>query len=500
MSLDNLPVEWFETTLDQIAEWGSGGTPSRKNSTYYGGDVPWIKTGDLGEKYVTQATEFITDEAVKNSSAKYFKKGSVIMAMYGATIGKTSILGIDATTNQACAVGTPIATSTEFLYYFLRNEKDAFIAKGKGGAQPNISQQIIKAHTVYLPALAEQQEIVRQLDVMLAQVEQIKARLDAIPAILKKFRQSVLADAVSGKLTEEWREKNAVISTKDLLQQIQAHKKEWVENNADHPESKRIKKRLKEFQPSQTGNALYPKTWHECCLEDIVLMIVDCHNKTAPYVESGIPLIRTSNIRDGKVRWEDLRFVDEPTYEYWSRRAKPESGDLIFTREAPMGEVCIIPDDQIFCLGQRTMLIKPIHELCIKNYLLLNILSDIFKKRNEEFAIGTGVKHYRVGDVSNFKIPLAPLEEQKVIVQLVSKYIGVADHISNLVESAQKRVNLLTQSILAKAFSGELTAEWREQHQDLITGVNSAETLLAKIQAEREVNKPVKKTRKKKEV
>ena len=207
MSLDNLPVEWFETTLEQIAEWGSGGTPSRKNSSYYGGDVPWIKTGDLGEKYVTQATEFITDEAVKNSSAKFFKKGSVIMAMYGATIGKTSILGVDATTNQACAVGTPIATSTEFLYYFLRNEKNSFIAKGKGGAQPNISQQIIKAHTIYLPSLAEQQEIVRQLDSMLAQVEQIKARLDAIPAILKKFRQSVLADAVSGKLTEEWRGK-----------------------------------------------------------------------------------------------------------------------------------------------------------------------------------------------------------------------------------------------------------------------------------------------------
>src|SRR5690606_9213405 len=113
-------------------------------------------------------------------------------------------------------VGTPIATSTEFLYYFLRNEKDSFIAKGKGGAQPNISQQIIKAHTVYLPAFAEQQEIVRQLDVMLAQVEQIKARLDAIPAILKKFRQSVLAEAVSGKLTEEWREKNDTLASPNL--------------------------------------------------------------------------------------------------------------------------------------------------------------------------------------------------------------------------------------------------------------------------------------------
>ena len=228
MSLDNLPVEWFETTLDQIAEWGSGGTPSRKNSDYYGGDVPWIKTGDLGEKYVTQATEFITDEAVKNSSAKFFKKGSVIMAMYGATIGKTSILGIDATTNQACAVGTPIATSTEFLYYFLKNEKDAFIAKGKGGAQPNISQQIIKAHTIHLPPLAEQQEIVRQLEVMLAQVEQIKGRLDAIPAILKKFRQSVLADAVSGKLTEEWRLENINDDLNSELIQIKKNRESKV--------------------------------------------------------------------------------------------------------------------------------------------------------------------------------------------------------------------------------------------------------------------------------
>ena len=114
-------------------------------------------------------------------------KGSVVLAMYGATIGKTSILGLDATTNQACGVGHPIngATFTEFLYYFLRNEKDAFIAKGKGGAQPNISQALIKDHEIALPPLAEQKVIADKLDELLAQVESTKARLDAIPAILK---------------------------------------------------------------------------------------------------------------------------------------------------------------------------------------------------------------------------------------------------------------------------------------------------------------------------
>lgn len=154
----SFPAEWVETTLDNIADWGSGGTPSRKNEDYYGGDIPWVKTGDLGEKIIKKPSEYITELGLKNSSAKLFPKGAVAIAMYGATIGKASILGIDATTNQACAVGNPKpnVTTSEFLYYFLLNEKDVFVAKGKGGAQPNISQGLIKEHVVYLPPVAEQ--------------------------------------------------------------------------------------------------------------------------------------------------------------------------------------------------------------------------------------------------------------------------------------------------------------------------------------------------------
>jgi len=150
-----LPAGWAEATLGDVADWGSGGTPSRSEPSFYGGTIPWIKSGELNSRFVTTTEEHITEAALKNSSAKLFPAGSVAIAMYGATIGKTAILGVDASTNQACAVGAPIegAVGKEFLYRLLQNEKEAFIEKGKGGAQPNISQAVIKAHVIGIPPL-----------------------------------------------------------------------------------------------------------------------------------------------------------------------------------------------------------------------------------------------------------------------------------------------------------------------------------------------------------
>lgn len=134
--MSELPSGWIKSSLGEIATWGSGGTPSRSEPNFYGGSIPWIKSGELNARYVKSTEENITEAAVNGSSAKIFPAGSVAIAMYGATIGKAAILGVDAATNQACAVGVPIEglTTSEFLYRLLQNEKDAFIEKGKGGA------------------------------------------------------------------------------------------------------------------------------------------------------------------------------------------------------------------------------------------------------------------------------------------------------------------------------------------------------------------------------
>ncbi len=193
--------EWEKTELGKVATWGSGGTPSRKHPEYYGGTIPWLKTGELNDSEIYDSEEKITENALKNSSAKIYPEDTVVVAMYGATIGKTGILKIKATTNQACACavcGEKIFY--RFLFFYLLSQKSDFINSGKGGAQPNISQTVLKYWPISLPPLDEQREIVRVLDETFAREAQARAAAEAALAAVPKLRRAVLARAFRGEL------------------------------------------------------------------------------------------------------------------------------------------------------------------------------------------------------------------------------------------------------------------------------------------------------------
>ncbi len=427
------------TNLQYFSNWGSGGTPSRSHDEYYNGDIPWIKTGDLGPKLITKASEYITDAGVKNSSAKYFPKGSVAIAMYGATIGKTSILGIDATTNQACAVGTPIEgiTSSIFLYYFLLNEKNAFIKKGKGGAQPNISQAVIKEHPLSLPPYTEQKIIAEKLDTLLAQVDSTKARLEQIPQILKRFRQAVLAAAFTKKLTES---------------------------------SKFIEKKISDVCSFQNGFA-FKSSWFA---------------KKGSY-----QVIKLANIRDGHLFLENApTYVnDDKGIEF--NKFSPNIGDTLISMtgtrfKKDYGFGCIITQKHKVLINQRVGRLIPIKTSILPEYLSLFVRSELFREQFFKGETG-GVNQGNVGSqhIQSIIINVPPLPEQAEIVRRVEQHFAYADTIEKQVNSALTRVNSLTQSILAKAFRGELTAQWRAENPELISGENSAAALLEKIKAER---------------
>lgn len=169
----------------------------------------------------------------------------------------------------------------------------------------------------------------------------------------------------------------------------------------------------------------------------------------------------------------------------------------MFSREAPMGEAGIVPDNTVLCMGQRMMLLRSVPQYLNNKYILLNILSSSFKVIMLSQAIGTGVKHLRVADIESLTYPLPPVEEQTEIVRRVEQLFAYADTIEKQVNNALSRVNNLTQSILAKAFQGELTAEWRAENPELISGENSAAALLEKIKAERAASTGKKASRKK---
>ncbi|WP_174820474.1 restriction endonuclease subunit S [Ruegeria atlantica] len=178
--------------LGDVCETTSGGTPNRKNSHYFDGAIPWVKSGELNDGLVTTTSETVTDEGVKNSSAKVFPKGTLLMAMYGATVGKLGILDIDAATNQAvCGIFPTEKLDKMFLFHLLKARRKELIGESVGGAQPNINQKIIREQQFFLPPLDEQRRIVDILN-RAASIERLRAQAtahlrDLIPALFIKM-------------------------------------------------------------------------------------------------------------------------------------------------------------------------------------------------------------------------------------------------------------------------------------------------------------------------
>ncbi len=177
---NQLPDSWCWTSLGNVGKWQSGATPSRLNKEYYGGDIPWLKTGDLNDGYIYEIPETITQKALEETSVKLNPVGSVLIAMYGATIGKVGILTCPATTNQACCACVDYQGIVQmYLFYFLLSHREEFIMLGGGGAQPNISKEKIIETLFPLPPYNEQQRIVAKIEEIFAVLDEIQKSIEA---------------------------------------------------------------------------------------------------------------------------------------------------------------------------------------------------------------------------------------------------------------------------------------------------------------------------------
>lgn len=312
-----------------------------------------------------------------------------------------------------------------------------------------VPKKFVEDYRINLPPLAEQKVIADKLDELLAQVESTKVRLDAIPAILKSFRQSVLAAAVSGKLTEEWRGKEA-------------------------------------------------KNWHSHVLKNLCTSISDGDHQAPPKAEKGVPFLVISNVNSGEVNFEKVsRWVTDTYYDSLKDIRKPQLNDILYTVTGSLGIPVIVKTNKPFCFQRHIAILKPDHSKVNFQYLELALKAPDTFEHATNVATGTAQKTISLTSLRNFNFPIPPPDEQTKIVRRVEELFAFADKVEAQVNEAQARVNNLTQSILAKAFKGELTAEWRAANPDLISGENSADALLKRIKAEREAlitkKKPAKK-------
>lgn len=471
---------WFMSTLSNAGNWGSGGTPLRTNNEYYeNGTIPWLVIGDLNDGYVIEAKNKITEKGLLNSSAKLVPAGTLLIAMYGS-IGKLGLTKIACATNQAiafCEIDEELFYK-KYLFYFLLNSRKSLISLGKGGAQQNISQTVLKGFPVAIAPLNEQIRISNKLDSLLAKVNATQIRLEKIPTLLKRFRQSVLAAATSGQLTNEWSGRNKNSDLVNELSIISKHRASIVSKRDAIP-----KKHL-ENEEYKT-----PNTWTWVSLDMLASKIVDGVHFKPDYVDSGIPFMSVKDIKDGKISFENCKYVSLETHREIHARCNPERGDLLITKSGTIGRTAIVNTDDIFDLFVSVALIKPASSLVNMHFVDFALQNWINSIDISSRVIGTAIKNLHLQDMRVLAIPFPPLEEQKEIVRRVETLFSLADNVEKQYLEAKKRTDRLTQSLLAKAFRGELVP------QD--TNDEPASELLKRIQAERAVQseiKPIRKT------
>lgn len=349
----------------------------------------------------------------------------------------------------------------EFFNVFLQSPVflDACIKASRGNTnRKRVKETFFLDYEISLPLLPQQHQLIKQINKSRANLAIAQHEIAQQEVLIGKLKQAILQEAIQGNLTADWRAVNPDVEPAcKLLQKIEKARSEWIAaaKAKGNNESKTIERKLSKLRSSPATKPIegLPDNWEWTTLIEANLLIVDCHNKTAPYEPSGIPIIRTTNVRNGVLDLEETKYISEQTFLRWSARCIPLPGDLIFTREAPVGEVGQIPEGARVCLGQRTMLIRPMPQFVLPAYLLLAIQAPEFMQRASRVKRGAMVGHLRVGDVETAQIPLPSLAEQAAIVEKVEALMTTCRALEAEIEQSRTCAAHLLQAVLKEAFS-----------------------------------------------
>lgn len=398
-------MNWKKEPLGKICKTTSGGTPSRKNQSYYqNGTIPWVKSGELENNIITTSEEFITEEGLLNSSAKIFPAGTLLIALYGATIGKLAFLGIDAATNQAvCGIFQNENVSLKYLYYYLLFQRPNLIKQGVGGAQPNISQTILKKLEISYPdSITEQQRIVARIEELFSELDKAVGTLKTTKEQLEVYRQAVLVDIFS----------------------------------QEHP-----LRQLKEISVALSGFAF----------------------KSKNYTPDGkYTVIKIGNVKDGYLDFSRDKTRTNEVTDRILQKYLLKQGDCLITltgtrRKRDYGFVSMIERQTDYLLNQRVAALRFDTMIALPEFFRYYLSS--LNYRNQFFKYETGnVGQGNVGikALCEPAVPCPPLDTQKKIVDQISDRLSVCDSIEKTVDTALAQADAMRQSILKQAFEGTL--------------------------------------------
>ena len=453
---------WKTTTLGQVLKWSSGGTPKSTMERYYNGGIPWAIIGDLNDGIVTETAKTISEEGLKNSSAKWVEEGSVLIAMYGS-IGKLGIAGRRMTTNQAIAFTKPECCSATYLFWYLYYSRAALLGLGKGGTQANISQTVLKAFPFVLPSEDEQRRIVGEIEKQFSRLEEGVEALKRVQVNLKRYRAAVLKAACEGRLvpTEAERQRSKGRGARgggkyetgaELLARILAERRKNWQGRGKYKEP---------AAPDTSKLGKLPEGW-TCSVLDALAEIKggitkDQNRKhTAP--SRSVPYLRVANVQRGYLDLTEVKEIVTTEDEIRELALKP--GDILFNEGGDrdkLGRGWAWNGEIPECIHQN-------HVFRARRYdaaLNPKFVSWYANTYGQQFFFDQGKHTTNLASISMSKIkglpvPIPPPSEQSRIVAEVERRLSVVEEMEATVEANLQRATRLRQSILQKAFEGEL--------------------------------------------
>jgi type I restriction enzyme S subunit len=463
--IDELPQGWTTAPLaDLLVALESGSRPR--------GGVRGITKGvpSIGGEHLKYdgAFDFTSVKYVPEKFAAGMKRGriqanDILVVKDGATTGKTAFVDgtfpfKKAVVNEHVFICRPTPEiEPRFLFRFLtsRDGQGRMLENFKGSAQGGINQSFAPNTEIPLAPLNEERRIVAKLEKLLGKVDACQQRLAKIPVLLKRFRQSVLAAACSGRLTADWRDGNgSVESAQGFFEKISTRRQEaW---------KKRVNGRYKRKYPAPENFDSenlpdVPESWMWVSADAICSQITDGEHIQPPYQTEGYPMLSAKHVRDGFVTMEDAGLISESDFKKALKRCEPVNGDvLIVSVGATTGRAAIVRDCPPFAIVRSVLLLKPL----VPAEFFLRWLQGAWCFRWMTRASGASAQpHFYIRDTKRLPVAFPPLAEQKEIVRRVEALFALADQIEARYAKAKAHVEKLTQSILAKALRGELVPQ-----------------------------------------
>ncbi|MGF2637732.1 restriction endonuclease subunit S [Acinetobacter johnsonii] len=415
--LGEIPSHWEMWKLSHAYnEIGSGTTPSTSNEENFEGDIPWVTTGELRENIILDTKKKVSQKTIELfPTLRKYPSGSVAIAMYGATIGRLGILGVEATTNQACCVMTTSKVlDNKYLFYWLQAFKNEIIQLSSGGGQPNINQEKVASLKISAPLVEDQVTIVNFLDHETAKIHSLISKQEKLIELLKEKRQAVISHAVTKGLNPNVPMKDSGV--------------EWLGEVPEHWE--------------------LPKLFY------ITNRIGDGLHSTPIYQDgTGYYFINGNNLVDGKISIGETA-KEVPESEYIKHQVTLNKATVLLSINGTIGKVALFDNEPVI-LGKSAAYIN-----CQSNLspgFLANFLTTSEAKKYYDLEVtGTTIFNLSLNSIRNMKIPLPPLDEQIQITAFVSKQFIKYE---NLINAAEKQNNLLQErrtALISAAVTGKI--------------------------------------------